>query len=1524
MKQFINNIFRFLCLVILICPHISSAQEITDFYPTETTTSGLITVVGTDLGSANGVQFNGIQAEYFYKVSETKVVFAVPAEATTGTFTVTGVGLTSNSPVTIDSFSTATLGTIDFTDASGTDDEATLDPSSPYNFYLQSGTGLEFSNAGYGGGSGDNLGVYLGASGRNYGVVRANDPSAVVIMDGVNTEGYEDLALAFGVSPWRNTDLASALQIEYRDKANNGSWVNLEVPNVVQRANKWHYLVLTDGAMPQTSDLEFRFTILDANFQYRVDDISLIGKVQPPTVNFVTTNLSINENDQPIEIELSLSKTMETDMVISLETTGTIESTAYSLLDAAGENLTNTITIPAGETSGKAILDVFDNDVEEDTKTLNIGIESIPAPGVIGDQNEIVITIFDDDSPATLYNLTIDKDEITEGNEESIPVTAHFTKAVTGLQVITFGLPEERTHERAYSFGENFTITVDDNSAVATAHFMVIDDEVLEVSEEIQLSVLSVEGGSLVGEPIPSVTFTVHDDELPKVALEVSHDLVSEIEQTEVTITVTTEVPVRNTQTIGFSITGEGIDENDYTVMSSSGDEGVAELIINDGEQSATATITIIRDRVNEGNEMMAIDISSVTSGIDSEFPETAYLTILDEYDEHYFIGPESFGWRENPDISAYYNNGYFDLENIIYSGTARIGKRQAATDSDQSFDSYVNFLGDGTNDIIMSGFNTLGHDDLRLGFDLIPVITRGQANAEADFRVEYSTDGGSTYSAMNLEWNHTGERVFERMQVTGFLPQSENLTLKFTNLEDNNSIGWWMDNVSLYHDNPRPMITLSINKDFVLEIDEEVLTLTATLSEPLDSDEYVFLNDAFGNHITDGEDVVIENKILFFPAGTTEVSTMVSLIDNEIEEYGKQLLISASSTSAGIMDRVVPNKLAVTIYDNDKPGPGEYFFKETLNNPLNIEPKSWGDREPPTYLNRDNRPWSNMNDHVRYQHFWNAEDFLITGNANISCSDILGGMSREEHADWNAGAEKYEGASGAHYFFLNENGMYVVFDNIRVYQSNTTLRFGMYRFENWNTDGRELIVEYSTDSLRTWNTLTFDALPFQPNWFRVTVNQDLPLSNAMAIRFKVENLTGANIVKLDDIELIQRQTKVTSISNDYAKRGQEIVIRGENFINVSSVKVGGATFDESHFIVDNSTTIRFTIPEALTSGGLVSVLTAYDSEAGPEFILDDRAMASLFVEKNTLQEASQEETVLYAELDVPAREDGYIQIALLSNPNDIELETDTLFFAEGETRSDDIIVKAVLDDFVAEPDEIVTISMASVISGHLDLTAQTSVDVTIINEPRYPVTYRVIGQDSLYENTQDEVLVFATVPFKMKGDLTLPLTIGGTADNNDYLLNKEEAQISFKQGDQISDTLKIQVINDGVIEEKEMLTISALASTENPDYIIPAFERSFYIIDGFVYEDEKPEPPTSIEDVSKYFKVWASDAFIHINSVQGKGIGEVVIHNLMGQVIERKNVQESTVRLPFNHKGIFIVRISDGNDSFAVKVICQ
>ncbi|UXX81032.1 IPT/TIG domain-containing protein [Reichenbachiella carrageenanivorans] len=1496
-------------VLILSMTQVLMAQELTGFWPLATTTTGLVEVYGTGLSEATGVTMGGTAATYFYKSSDDKIVFAVPAGATTSTFTVDGIALTSSEALRIDEPELDTLAFVQFGDASGNNE--TIDLGSEDGIMTISRTSgdgtLDIVNNGA-----QNTGLYPGASGANY--LHANGGALSFVISGINTMGYGEVTFAFGYVPWKNKKSDDVIQFEYKDAGNGGAWVDMNMPTIYQNANVWFYAKPTPVVpIPESTEIQFRVTVTDATYRFKMDDIIILGNDLPPSVGFTTSSIVTNETVGSMQIEVEATEAVSGDTKIYLTTAGSLTGSEYSLTDNGGTGETNVVTIPDGMTTGTATLTIVNDSDIEDTKNLTITIVSADDPVEVGVSSELAVSVFDDDSPPTLYDLSINKAQLIEGSGNQAEITAFVTKAVTGTQTITLALAGDRVGAGEYEIGGGtFELTIADGDMTGTTLLSVVDDDSLEIAEVVAITVAEINGEVVLGDPVPEVSITIVDDEVPSLSFSLNQQVVQEADETEVTISIETEIPVRGDQTVILAFAGTNINGDDYTVYSSAGDLGVPEIYLKDGESLATTTFVISRDLVGEGNEKMNIGIASVSAGISSvDLPTAAELVILDEYIENYFLQPETFGFRENTSIAAYYGNGYFDYA-YVYSGTARIGKRSA----NGGFDSYVNFLASDENTFQMAGINTTGESDLRLGFKLQP--TKVGAMGE-DFRVEFSTNGVD-FDAVELAYNHSGDLVFDQMMAAGFVPESDNLTIRFTNLSDDSNNGWWMDDVSIFHDNPRPRITFELDTTWVTEVEQKEIKVWALLESAMATDEYVFLGEVEGTEVSE-EDYLLSASSIFIPAGETSGYVTLKVLDDAEEEYMEEINVSVASTSAGLDDVVIPSKISVTVYDNDKPGPAEYFFKETLNNPLNIEPKNWGDRQPPNYLNRSNRPWSNVKDHYLRQHFWNAKDHYITGNAIISCESFLGGMSKEEATDFNMGAEKYEGASGAHYFFFDKEDMHVSFGLINSYRQNTTFQFGLYRFENWASDGTEMKVEYSTDDAVSWTPMTFDPLPSQAGWFLVTLNEDLPYSDNLIVRFRVEGLQGSNVFKIDDIELVVRETKIANISSDYERVGGKFTITGQNFKNVQVVKIGTVTLPSSSYVVKSSSQIEVTVPANVTTGGEVSVITSFSSATGPEFSLDDRILVSLSVSKVEVSEAGEEslEISVIAEDAVP--EGAAIQIALAGSLDDVLLSSDLLTISSGSKESSKVTLTALKDDLIGESDELVTVLISKVVAGHVDMGNLSSQDIKIINDTKMHLTLRAQGNEPLTEVTQDEAVIFATIPFALEVDFTFQVEVGGTASvGEDFSLSKSDRKLTIPAGRFISDTLTVKALFDGLLEEEESIEIRTVSDLSGLVNIYA--ESKIFMIESLEMGENSSEV-LAIDPKEGLLKVYQSSGYLMIESKDSE-IGELEVISLTGRSMFKQQPMVQQLEIPWPHQGVFILKTHNNNGVQTIKFMTK
>ncbi|MCF0055884.1 ExeM/NucH family extracellular endonuclease [Dyadobacter sp. CY356] len=110
---------------------------------------------------------------------------------------------------------------------------------------------------------------------------------------------------------------------------------------------------------------------------------------------------------------------------------------------------------------------------------------------------------------------------------------------------------------------------------------------------------------------------------LPTITLSVNPASAAEANQTVITVTATSSVPVTADQTVSLSITGTGITISDYVLSSPT-------ITILSGQTTGTATFTIVDDADDEGNETAILTLSNPSSGITLGSTVSQNITITD------------------------------------------------------------------------------------------------------------------------------------------------------------------------------------------------------------------------------------------------------------------------------------------------------------------------------------------------------------------------------------------------------------------------------------------------------------------------------------------------------------------------------------------------------------------------------------------------------------------------------------------------------------------------------------------------------------------------------------------------------------------------------------------------------------------------------------------------------------------------------------------------------------------------------
>jgi hypothetical protein len=171
---------------------------------------------------------------------------------------------------------------------------------------------------------------YTGASGGGNVWLAYNAENKYIQISGINTSGYSDITLSFGLK--REQTAATATMLTIQVSQNGTDWTSLSISSgFPESGTAWAY-VTCSGTIPATSTLYLKITNNQtATYQFRVDDVKITGTgAAIPTINTSTNSISglttIVGEAKSSTFNISGSDLTE-DIQVSIPTTG--DGTAF-------------------------------------------------------------------------------------------------------------------------------------------------------------------------------------------------------------------------------------------------------------------------------------------------------------------------------------------------------------------------------------------------------------------------------------------------------------------------------------------------------------------------------------------------------------------------------------------------------------------------------------------------------------------------------------------------------------------------------------------------------------------------------------------------------------------------------------------------------------------------------------------------------------------------------------------------------------------------------------------------------------------------------------------------------------------------------------------------------------------------------------------------------------------------------------------------------------------------------------------
>ncbi len=313
---------------------------------------------------------------------------------------------------------------------------------------------------------------------------------------------------------------------------------------------------------------------------------------------FTISNPTIKENNSGTNnliFKVTLSTTSTQTITVNY---ATANNTATAGSDYTAK--TGTLTFTPGQISQDIIISVNGDTAIEPDETFLINLSN-PSNALITD-NQGLGTITNDDGDNTSVTLAVSPASVTEDGTTNLVYTFTRSGSTTNALTVNYTLGGTATLNTDYTrTGTTNTVTFAANSSTATVTVDPTPDTIVESDETVILTLASGTGYT-VGTTTP-VTGTINNDDFSQ--LSINDITVVEGKDNNAILTVTVDNP--NPQPITFNYTTAPINATanvDYTSKTGT-------ITIAPNTSTATISIPILNDNLNEANETFAINLSN-------------------------------------------------------------------------------------------------------------------------------------------------------------------------------------------------------------------------------------------------------------------------------------------------------------------------------------------------------------------------------------------------------------------------------------------------------------------------------------------------------------------------------------------------------------------------------------------------------------------------------------------------------------------------------------------------------------------------------------------------------------------------------------------------------------------------------------------------------------------------------------------------------------------------------------------------
>lgn len=681
----------------------------------------------------------------------------------------------------------------------------------------------------------------------------------------------------------------------------------------------------------------------------QVRTVSITDNEAAPTVTLSTDNTSFTEGASTRTVTATLSTASSVSTTVTLAYSGTATYGTDYTVSGTG----TTITIAANATSGSLTITNTDDSLYEGTETIIIDISAVTNATENGTQQK-TISLFDNESAPT---VTLSGTATIAEASGTATITATLS-AISGLAT-TVTLTISGTAEST-DYVQAISIVVPAGSLSASISCTAVQDSIDEANETVISDITGVTNGTESGTQKVTITIT-DDDASPSITLQSTSGSMPETGGT-FTLSATSTAVSEQDIVIVYTLSGTATENVDYNRNGNY-------ILIPAGQTTSDTNVvlTAVSDAINEGNETIIFDVSTVSNGTETG-SQQAIITIIDDDVPTVTLTQSFTSFGETGSTNTYtatlsIASSTAVIVNLGFSGTATINADYSVTGTSITIPAGsltgtvtltaiddLNYELDETIIVDITSVTNATENGIQqltltiLSFDPKPSVTLSSSSSTmaetSGSSVITATLNGTSYEAVTItlaftgtatltsDYTRTGTSItipagsltgtITLNSVSDLLDETDETVIVDVDTVTNGfENGTQQKTVTITDDDATPTVTIAWTNTSIGEGPAGTSNAVATLSAVSGQD--VTVNLSWVGNATLNLDYTVTGSVITIPAGSlTGFVTMNNLTDTLDE--GSSENIGVSITSAVNATAGNPSVAFMTQNDDDSP----------------------------------------------------------------------------------------------------------------------------------------------------------------------------------------------------------------------------------------------------------------------------------------------------------------------------------------------------------------------------------------------------------------------------------------------------------------------------------------------------------------------------------------------------------------------------------------------------------------------------